>query len=123
MSALLKATPGPWRAIKGVEPSDDMRCGVSAMRGEIGYLVATIENGAPGDICDTEFANANLIAAAPELYYALGPLLRVIDDAVSLHISDEELREAHPEDQRFIKRARKALERANAALAKARGES
>jgi hypothetical protein len=63
-------TPGPWQAIKGVEASDDMRCGVSAMRGAVGYLVATIENGAPGDICDTEFANARLIAAAPELHTA-----------------------------------------------------
>lgn len=61
-------TPGPWQAIKGVEASDEMRCGVSAMRDGIGYLVATIENGAPGDSCDTEFSNARLIAAAPELY-------------------------------------------------------
>jgi DNA-directed RNA polymerase subunit L len=58
-----KATPGPWQAIKGVEASDDMRCGISAMRGDIGYLVVTIENGAPGDFCDTEEANAALIVA------------------------------------------------------------
>ena len=60
-------TPGPWEAFKGVEQGDEMRCGVSAMRGKVGYLVATIENGAPGDFCDTEFANARLIAAAPDL--------------------------------------------------------
>lgn len=58
---LAKATPGPWEAIKGVEENDDMRCGISAVRGSYRYLVATIENGAPGDFCDTEFANAALI--------------------------------------------------------------
>lgn len=70
-------TPGPWEAFKGVEQGDEMRCGVSAMRGKVGYLVATIENGAPGDFCDTEFANARLIAAAPELLEALKNLLAV----------------------------------------------
>jgi hypothetical protein len=64
-------TPGPWLAIKGIEDGDELRCGVSAMRGDMGYMVATIENGAPGDFCDTEFANARLIAAAPDLLEAL----------------------------------------------------
>lgn len=59
-----KATEGPWEAIKGVEASDDMRCGVAAVRGDRSYLTATIENGAPGDFCDTEYANALLIVAA-----------------------------------------------------------
>jgi hypothetical protein len=68
-------TPGPWEAIKGVEQSDDMRCGVAAVREDIRYLVATIENGAPGDFCDTEFANARLIAAAPELYDILNDII------------------------------------------------
>jgi hypothetical protein len=59
-----KATQGPWEAIKGVEASDEMRCGVAAVRGDRSYLTATIENGAPGDFCDTEFVNARLIVAA-----------------------------------------------------------
>lgn len=63
-------TPGPWVAHKGVSPSDDMRCGVVAVRGDVSYLLATIENGAPGDFCDTEYANAHLIAAAPDLLEA-----------------------------------------------------
>lgn len=57
------ATPGTWGALKGVEASDDMRCGITAKRGNLDYLVATIENGAPGDFCDTEYANAAFIVA------------------------------------------------------------
>lgn len=64
-------TPGPFEAIKGAEKGDDLRCAVAAVRGDYRYLVATIENGAPGDICDTEWANAQLFAAAPELLEAL----------------------------------------------------
>jgi hypothetical protein len=48
------------------------------MRGDVGYLVATIENGAPGDFCDTEYANARLIAAAPELFEALNEAVCLI---------------------------------------------
>jgi len=69
-------TPGPWEAIKGLNESDEMRCGVVADRGVMKYLVATIENGAPGDICDTEYANARLIASAPELFEALAGMVR-----------------------------------------------
>lgn len=57
-----KATPEPWGAIKGIEEGDETRCGVVATRGKLSYLIATIENGAPGDWCDTEFVNAELIA-------------------------------------------------------------
>ncbi|WP_156397410.1 MULTISPECIES: hypothetical protein [unclassified Sphingomonas] len=65
LTALLeKSTPGPWEAFKGIVESDELRCGISAMRGKVGYLVATIENGAPGDFCETEFSNALLVAAA-----------------------------------------------------------
>jgi hypothetical protein len=64
-------TEGPWEAFKGVEESDEFRCGVSAMRGKTGYLLATIENGAPGDFCDTEWANARFIAASREIIPAL----------------------------------------------------
>lgn len=67
----LEHTPGPWSAIKGAEQGDDMRCAVVANRGNLAYLVATIENGAPGDWCDTEYANALLMAASPELLKAL----------------------------------------------------
>ena len=47
-----------------------MRCGISAMRGALGYLIATIENGAPGDFCDTEEANAALIVELVNAYRA-----------------------------------------------------
>lgn len=115
-------TCGPWEALKGAEQADDMRCAVTAVRGDYRYLVATIENGAPGDFCDTELANAHLIAAAPELFEATGQLLGIIDEGVSCNISDKELRDAHPEDRDFIKRTRQAVAKAHAALTKARGE-
>ena len=65
-----KATLGDWQSVKGVEEADDMRCGISAMRGALGYLIATIENGAPGDFCDTEEANAALIVELVNAYRA-----------------------------------------------------
>ena len=70
-------TAGPWEAIKGVVESDEMRCGVTAVRGDMRYLVATIENGVPGDFCDTEFANACLIAAAPMMLTLLEELIDI----------------------------------------------
>lgn len=63
-------TPGPWKATIGISETDAMRCGVTAVRGKTEYLLATIENGAPGDFCETEVANAHLTAAAPEMYAA-----------------------------------------------------
>lgn len=87
MSGQTEHTPGPWEAIKGLNESDEMRCGVVADRGERKYLVATIENGAPGDICDTEFANARLIAAAPELLEALRPFAECNEDEDGIEIS------------------------------------
>lgn len=64
-------TQGPWEPIKGSIPDDDLRCAVVVIREDVAYLVATIENGAPGDICATEYANAKLIAAAPDMLEAL----------------------------------------------------
>jgi hypothetical protein len=79
---LAEATPGPWTAIKGVEASDDMRCGVAAVRGDKAYLVATIENGAPGDVCDTEYANARLIVAAKTAFPALIQRIEELEEAL-----------------------------------------
>lgn len=67
-------TPGPWKAVKGISATDPMRCGVAAVRGETEYLVATIENGAPGDWCSTEEANAHLIASAPDMAATIATL-------------------------------------------------
>jgi hypothetical protein len=63
-----KFTPGTWEAIKGLVEDDSMRCAVVTTRGKVQYLIATIENGAPEDFCETEEANAHLISAAPELF-------------------------------------------------------
>jgi hypothetical protein len=59
---LERATPGDWRSIKGIVESDEMRCGVTVERDGVHYLLATIENGAPGDFCKTEEANAEFIS-------------------------------------------------------------
>jgi len=56
------STPAPWGHIRGSEDGDEFRCAIVAERKKNAYLVATIENGAPGDVCDTELANAKLIA-------------------------------------------------------------
>lgn len=63
-------TPGPWEPLIGLKEDDMMRCAVVAVRGKTQYLLATIENGAPGDFCETEESNAHLIAAAPDLLAA-----------------------------------------------------
>ena len=86
-----KAKPGPWEAIKGVEASDDMRCGISAMRGGIGYLVVTIENGAPGDFCDTEEANARMIVA---LVNNLPAILTALTSADAMRAENVDLKAA-----------------------------
>ena len=105
-------TKGPWIAIRGVEEDDEYRCGVAAVRGDCEYLIATVENGAPGDSCDTEFSNAHLIAAAPELFEAL---------------EFKAVYEAMPQDRGGKNgangRAKQAYDgAASAALAKAKGE-
>lgn len=59
-----KPTAGPWRAMQGVE-DDETRWGVVTSDGE--FLVAVIDNGAPGDTLATEAANARVMAASREL--------------------------------------------------------
>lgn len=71
-----KHTPGTWKVIKGAVEGDTMRCAVVVEQGTHAYLIATIENGAPGDFCETEEANANLVAAAPAMLAELKSLSR-----------------------------------------------
>ena len=72
-------TPGPWKVIKGAFEGDDMRCAVVVERGGVQYLLATIENGAPGDFCETEEANAKLIASSPEMKAELEDMQMTLD--------------------------------------------
>lgn len=115
MSTTTKFTPGPLLARKGIEAGDEHRCGVFAVRDGAEYHVATIENGAPGDICETEFANAALFAASPALYAALDRLTPANVCTTNSNISDDFL---VPVDFTMGE-----LRAAWAALAKARGEA
>lgn len=58
-------SPGPWTTSQGNE--EDPHRWLVVAEGPIKWHIATIENGQPGDFCDTEEATAKLIAAAPEL--------------------------------------------------------
>lgn len=90
----LKATPGPWV----IDNGDICQRTKHGLR-----VIATTSPPADGD----EDANTHLIAAAPELYEALEAMLRAFDD-----------RQIHPSFKPFP-----AVEAAEAALAKARGEA
>lgn len=71
-------TPGPWKALRGVD--DDETRWVVVADGPREYLIATIENGQPGDCLETEGATASLFAAAPDLLAALKNILSVLPD-------------------------------------------
>ena len=67
-------TPGPWKAERfDIHATDDddrdpNRWSVLTNYGNgKDYVVATVENGAPGDTMHTEEANAKAIAAIPEM--------------------------------------------------------
>ena len=64
------ASPGPWKSHLGAE-DDPERWIVVADNGTRPYIIATVENGQPGDTLDTEKATADLIAAAPKMVAAL----------------------------------------------------
>ena len=63
-------TPAPWKAQCGIE-DDETRWIVVADGGAKPWLLATVENGQPGDCLETEKATAHLIAAAPDLLAVL----------------------------------------------------
>ncbi len=82
-------TPGPWKAHKGID-GDPTRCYVTqAIQGEREWQIAVIENGAPGDCLETEFANALLIAAAPDLLEVVHCLLVAREHETGNTICDE----------------------------------
>lgn len=75
-------SPGPWKALRGVD-DDDTRWIVVAAGADREYLIATVENGQPGDCIETEAATASLIALAPEMADALRELLAAGEFAVT----------------------------------------
>lgn len=98
-----KWTPGPWRVEPTFETDEsdpqEIRTQRLILAGDRQYIAETMSN------------HAHLIASAPELYEALDKLLgacRSYDDK--------------PENLLSIARYAEAVERADAALRKARGE-
>lgn len=84
-------TPGPWHAGEPFEsfPGAELRFHISQAEGapytqhysDVANLLAeTI----PGEKLDIQRANANLIAAAPELFESLSELYEALDSAVDL---------------------------------------
>lgn len=90
-------TPGPWTARNGIEDDDHLRWGV-VQAGPTPYLIAVVENGAPGDTLQTERANAHLIAAAPALLAALEGLCYSI--SMRYGVSDGYDQEAYEDAER-----------------------
>lgn len=74
-------SPGPWKALRGAD-DDETRWIVVAAGSDREYLIATIENGQPGDCLETEGATAQLIAQAPALVAALSALLAFVEGAI-----------------------------------------
>jgi hypothetical protein len=114
-------TPGPWKAIQadlhGDPDAPDRNRWSVCLDGEVPFLIATIENGAPGDTLKTEEANARLFASAPDLLAACKRLLAAIHD------SDQRER---PSSMRLLsvvsgKPEFAAIEAARAAIARAEG--
>lgn len=68
-----KHSPGPFLAKKGHDGDPDRWVIVSG--GEIPWVIAVIENGQPGDCCETEGHTANLFASSPDLLEAAESLV------------------------------------------------
>lgn len=102
----LKATPGPWRLNPDGSISD---CTPAS------NVVADVELSADWDYCGMAYANAHLIAAAPELYEALESLLTEACKII-------EGRQSNIADRDGIDISY-AIDLASLALSKARGES
>lgn len=74
-----KHTPGPWESIPPKTKGKHWKVGARGRLGGKGstagasvlWDLASIANGAPGDTLATEEANADLIAAAPEMFAAM----------------------------------------------------
>jgi hypothetical protein len=71
-------TPSPWLAVPNADPARAAIHGYEIMAGDI-YVAAT-HTGLP-DL--EQHANANLLAAAPEMYGALGDVLADAPNAVA----------------------------------------
>lgn len=86
-------TPGPWKPLKGADGDETRWVVVQNVDGGREYLIATIENGAPGDYLETEGMNARLIAASPIMLDALKAARSFIRNGIALgfiRMPDEE---------------------------------
>lgn len=72
-------SPGPHAALKGTDKEPE-RWIVVADNGTKPFLIAAIENGQPGDCCETEGGTARLFAAAHDLLLSLKDIVSFCDD-------------------------------------------
>ena len=114
----IKHTPGPW-----VNHGRITQPGLphSAVAAET--LIARVYSKHFGDT-EQEIANANLIAAAPELLEAVQSLLKFVSDPAGFSVPMLSDKEKFGEFMRSVKdRERSAIDLARAAIAKATGAS
>ena len=107
-------TPGPWKAVRGysyweVSPAE--------RKDWEPFTVADCCPSCPGDPDGgLQEANAHLIAAAPDLYEAVRELINQVE--IAFDWSNDE-----PGENAYLDAATDAINKAKAALAKARGEA
>ena len=105
MSAHLH-TPGPLKASRGWD--GDPERWVIVTDGRNAYHIATIENGQPGDSCETEGHTAHLFAASLELLALASHVVAMADDVYLV---------GHPEWQAIVDEARAAIAKAETEVA------
>lgn len=107
-----KPTTGYFEASKGSEFEPDRW--IIQTRSEPHYLIATIENGQPGDTLDTEEATAHIFAASKDLLEALEEARASLADGIETECELE-----HPgskSDRELISKIDKAIARAKGEL-------
>jgi len=74
----MKHTPGPWKALRGHD--GDSERWIVVTDGKMNWHIAVIENGAPGDMLETEGWNAAMIAVAPDMYALIESLIHIAEN-------------------------------------------
>lgn len=114
-----KHTYGEWVTLPPLKAGKHWKVGVrGTLAGhplagkEVTWLIASIDNGAPGDTLDTEAANARLIAAAPTLLAAVEEALDTLTVAIEAIALDPETAAHAVKHHRVLELLRKAIAKA-----------